>query len=359
MKCNTLVIAGLCLATLLFSGWASAQSRPLPLGHVNLPVKAGKCPEGFENGTACYSSTVTCPDVEDIGFTYGVVNPRGSRGTVVFFNGEDGTLPGFLQYIGPYTARSANFQTVQVAWDTPWQDTATGVGKSLKDAACRPATLMNWMLEQKNVYSGGAMCAQGASAGAAAIAFSLAEYGASQYLKHVVLESGPVLSDLSIGCNPRSSSMTVCPGNQCLTGKEGGWPDSPIYVDGDETSVSTWSDAFGNNACAGSDNIPQSQYTAWKQMSIVDGLNDSTFSYPQTSMSGWLCSKSNGCNAHWCQNNSAAQGQLYFSNVTTAKSVYRVDSCESTEGIEEGTVPDLNNEKGLQAIIADMTGQCK
>lgn len=202
------------------------------------------------------------------------------------------------------------------------------------------------------------MCAQGASAGSAAIAYSLAEYGAWDYLNHVEFQSGPVLSDLSVGCNANSQSMTVCPGNQCLTGQEGSWPDLPTYVDGAEHAVSTWSGALGSDSCNGGGNIPQSQYTAWKQMSIVDGLSDSLFTYPKTSISGWLCSKPESCNGSWCQNNSAAQGQLFYQNVTSSKSVYRVDNCQSTEGVDEGTVPALSDETGLQAIIASMVSQC-
>jgi hypothetical protein len=357
------ILAGVCLMIILASASAKAQSNPpIPLGQVNLPVKSVKCPDGFGSGTSCSSSTITCAGTLDIGFTYGVVNPGGKDGTIVFFNGEEGTTPGFLQYIPAYTPPAHDFQTVQVSWETAWEDTGNGVGTSLKAAACRPATLMNWLLNQKNVYSGGGMCAQGASAGSAAIGYSLAEYGAYQYLNHVELESGPVLSDVSTGCNPNSAPLTVCPGKQCLTGNEGSWSDSPIYVDGDETSVSTWTSAWGANSCNGGNNIPQSQYDSWKAMSIVDGLTgwqaDSTFAYPTTSISGWLCSKPPGCNANWCQNNSAAQGQLFYEDVITPVSVYRVDSCTGTEGVESGTVPQLGNEPGLNAIIADMVGQC-
>jgi hypothetical protein len=350
-------------AALIFcSAWAFAQATPLPLGKVNQPVKSISCPSGFDVGAKCYGSSVSCPSTVDIDFTYGVQNQGGKDGTVVFFTSGDGTSVGFSQYVQAYTQQPNDFQTVQVAWETPWQETGSGNSASIKAAACRPATLMNWLLEQKNVYSGGGMCAQGASAGSAAIGYSLAEYGASQYLNHVVLESGPVLSDLSVGCNPNSSSITVCPGNGCLTGGEGSWPDSPIYVDGNQNSVSTWSGASGANACASGNRIPQSQYSAWKTMSIVDGIvgrqADSTFSYPKTTISGWLCGKPAGCNSSWCQNNSAAQGQLFYENVTSSKSVYRVDNCQSTEGVEAGNVPDLHDESGLQAIIADMVSQC-
>jgi hypothetical protein len=355
-------LAAIFLALVLCSGAQAESNPPLPLGQVNLPVKSVTCPDGVNPGTSCFGSTVSCPDTSDIGFTYGVVNPNGKDGTVVFFSSDDGTTVEFSQYVAAYTPPAHDFQTVQVVWETPWEETGNGTGTSIKAAACRPATLMDWLLSQGNAYSGGGMCAQGDSAGSAAIAYSMAEYGAHQYLTHVELESGPVLSDLSMGCNPRSSAITVCPGNECLTGSKGSWSDSPIYVDGNETSVSTWSGASGANACAVGNGISPIQYTAWQDMSIVDGLTgnqgDSTFSYPKTSIAGWLCSKPPDCNGAWCQNNSAAQGQLFYQNVTTPVSVYRVDGCQSTEGVEEGTVPELDNESGLQAIIADMVGQC-
>ena len=351
-----------CLALILAPGLAFTQSKPLPLGEVNAKDNSVTCPNGFDAGTSCYAGTVSCPDTDDIDFTYGIVNPGGKDGTIVFFSSSDGTTVGFSQFVQAYTPPAHNYQTVQVIWETPWEDTGNGTGSSVKAAACRPATLMNWLLNEKNVYSGGGMCAQGASAGSSAIAYSLAEYGADQYLNHVVLESGPVLSDLSVGCNPGSKTITVCPGNECLTGGEGSWPDSPIYVDGNQNSVSTWTGAQGQNACAAGNRISQSQYSAWKTMSIVDGISgrqaDSTFAYTNTSVSGWLCSKPSGCNSSWCQNNSAAQGQLFYQNVTTKKNVYRVDNCQSTEGVEQGTVPELSDESGLQAIIADMVSQC-
>lgn len=362
MKTPAFMSFAMLFLVVLFSALSSAQSNPLPLGQVNLPVKSVRCSAGFADGAACYTSTISCPGTVDIGFTYGVVNPGGTDGTIVFFNGDDGRTPGFTQYVTAYTPPAHNYQTVQVAWETAWEETANGTGHSLKAAGCRPATLMDWLLHQRNVYAGGGMCAQGASAGSAAIAYALTQYAAHQYLKHVILESGPVFGNVSTGCNPNSPDMTVCPGNQCLTGGEGSWSDSPVYVDGAETAVSSWTGATGSNTCKSS-RIGQTQYESWQTMSIVDGLigreSDTTFNYPTTTMSGWLCSKPAGCNLSRCQNNSAAQGQLYYENVTSSKSVYRVDNCDGTEGVEEGTVPALGNQSGVLAIIADMASQCK
>jgi hypothetical protein len=357
MKNHPLTLLAVCLAIFLFSGGLHAQTK-LSLGQVNLPVRSVSCPEGFDAGTACYSSTLTCPETVEIGFTYGVVNKNGKQGTIVFFNGDYGTVPGFQDFIAKYTPPAQDFQTVQVIWSTAWEDTGANNGVSLKSAACRPATILNWLLNQKNVYAGGGMCAQGASAGSAAIAYALTQYGAYNYLDHIEFESGPVLSDISVGCNPKSPQVAVCAGNLCSTGNEGSWEDSPIYVDGAEDAVSTWTSAYGASACQTGDKIPQAQYTAWKTMSIVDGLNDSTFNYPKTTMGGWLCSKPNGCNAAWCQNNSAAEGSLYFQNVTSSRNVYRVNNCLGPEGVDSGTVPGLRNETGLEAISNEMITQC-
>jgi hypothetical protein len=357
MKNYPFALFAVSTAIFIFSGMLHAQTQ-LSLGQVNLPVRSVACPDGFADGTACYSSTLTCPQTDEIGFTYGIVNKNGKQGTIVFFNGDYGTTPGFQDYVAKYTPPAQDFQTVQVIWSTAWEDTGNGDGDSLKNAACRPATILNWLLNQKNVYAGGGMCAQGASAGSAAIGYALTEYGAYQYLNHVELESGPVLSDISVGCNPKSSQITVCSGNLCNTGDQGSWQDSPIYVDGAENAVSTWSSAWGASACSTGDDIPQTQYTAWKTMSIVDGLDDSTFNYPNTTIGGWLCSKQDYCNGAWCQNNSAAQGQLYYQNLTSSKNVYRVDNCDGPEGVDQGTVPGVHNETGIDAISNEMISQC-
>jgi hypothetical protein len=351
-----------CMAMILGSGWAHAQSKPLPLGQVNLPVNSVSCPSGFSAGTACFSGTVSCPETVDIGFTYGVVNAGGTEGTVVFFNGQFGTTVGFAQEVTAFTPPKHDFQTVQVIWATPWEETGKGNAANVKTAACRPATLMDWLLNQKNVYSGGGMCAQGASAGSAAIAYSLTEYGAYQYLNHVELESGPVLSNIALGCNPTSPPVSVCDGNACLTGGEGAWPDSPLYVDGAEGFIDTWTGSSGVNKCVVGTKISTAQLSAWKAMSIVDGLTetkaDATLAYPNTSVTGWLCSKPTDCSSASCQNNSAAEGYFFFHSVTSPTTVYRVNSCSGTEGVEGGTVPQLKNESGLKGIETDMVSHC-
>jgi hypothetical protein len=150
-----------------------------------------------------------------INFTLGM-NPAAvgtqQKGTIVFFGGGDGTEVNFNSYITPQpnSYNSLGFQTVQVVWGAPWEQNGTGgPPSSIKDAACRPAAILDWVFHLGHVYNGGGRCAQGGSAGSAAIAYSMAEYGEYNYLDNVELTSGPVLSDIALGCQTTITHGTV------------------------------------------------------------------------------------------------------------------------------------------------------
>src|SRR2546423_14143085 len=81
-------------------------------------------------------------------------------------------------------------------------------------------------------------CAQGSSAGSAAIAYALAWYGAGDstvqnggYLDNVELLAGPPLSDIYEGCEyPRDGAVTVCGTGgvaACARGPPGWLSDPP------------------------------------------------------------------------------------------------------------------------------------
>lgn len=313
------------------------------------------CPAGFNAGSSCFSATISCPKINDIQVTYGLLG-KDTNGTIVLFNGRGGTIVGNVAHIAAYSSKG--FQTVQTLWPTDWEDTGAGAGTNVKLAACRPATFMNYVFQ--TIHSAGGMCAEGTSAGSAAIAYALAEYGAGSYLDNVELLSGPVLTDIALGCNPRTRVVNVC-ASGCQTGTppEGGWPDPPQYVGGDQDLIDQWSGAISQ--CV-TQNVPQSQFTAWKGMSIVDGLGDSSFSYPQTAIAGWLCSKTSVNCTKTCQNNSAAEGLLYYASIKRSGqplNVYRVDRCLGPEGIDAGVLPPPNNsETGFTAITNDMVSAC-
>jgi hypothetical protein len=362
------VFAVMGLFILMGPGTAWAQA-PLSLGSVTGVTQLSTCPtysaSNFNSGTTCFTATVhACPNTVDLGFTYGEIGP-GTSGTIVVFNGGAGnTGPGATGFVSDYV--TDGYKVVQVVWNSAWELTGSGSGVSIKVAACRPSTVLNYV--RQNIYtnaSGNAgMCAQGSSAGSGAIGYALAEYGARAALDNVELLSGPVFGDIEKGCVvPNTPVVTVCPASQtyCNTGTEGGWPDPPQYIGGDITAINNWS---GINACNGGTTTTTAQNTAWKQMSIVDGLGDSTFSYPQTAMAGWLCSNTSvSCGSQPCQNNSAAEGQYFYGKVTGSIEpfkVTRIDKCSGQEGVINGFLPPPNNtESGFTAILNDMVANCK
>jgi hypothetical protein len=353
-------LLALCLIITTIPRLAEAQTPSLPLGAVIDVNALPSCPIIFGHGTNCFTATVSCPGTLDLPVTYGIKDAVGkSRGTIVLFSGGDGTATFGVQtdYMAAYSG--AGFQSVAVVWDTMWE--STGLIPNLKSAACRPATLLNFF--HQSLYRGGGMCAHGVSAGSAAVAYSLANYGSADYLDNVELLAGPVFSDISEGCNHRSPKMTVC-GSGCKTGKpsEGGWPDAPQYDGSASALVDHASGSTGSNSCK-SGTVSGAQLSAWKNMSIVDGLGDSTFQYPQTGMAGWLCSNTSiHCQGAACQNNSSAEGQIFYKNIsapTAPYAVYRVDHCIGEEGLNTGVLPPPNqNLTGFAAISADMIKNC-
>ncbi len=232
----------------------------------------------------CFSATLTgCASDDNNNFTFGYLSPTAGtvNGTIVFFNGSDGTdpagdstgnTPGETQYVSDYLA--AGYQVVQVAWSFAWEQTLFGWPVGLKSfgnvqaGACRPATFLNYVFNSANLYQGvyknngnAGMCAQGASAGSAQIAYSLAYYGvpapAQWWIDNVELISGPVLSDIEQGCMqpPPTNPTTICPLNPetglpqfgCQLGTGSSWSLYPTYLAGPNHGVGGWTD---DNSCA-------------------------------------------------------------------------------------------------------------
>jgi len=348
-----MLIAGIGLT--LSAASASAQHTPLQLGTINPQtiVKLQTCPLGYYPGMTCYTGQVeACPNTVSLGFTYGSLNPAQDppAGTIVFLEGEGGTVA----YTDPVYAQKylqQGFQVVYLGWDTDWEFTGNNTGTSIKNAACRPATFLQYAYQ--NVYTNGGMCVQGASAGAGAVAYALAWYGLATIIDNVEMLSGPVFGDVKQGCIvPRASSVNVCATNQYgCNGDQ--WSDDPTYIDGDQTLVGQWS---GQPSCNDGQQTSASANAAWKKMSIVDGSNNANFSYPQTSMAAWLCSNINSV-----QNNSSAQGEFFYQQFThngqtAGYSVTRINFCDGVEGVTQGQTPE--GESGFIAISDHMVSSC-
>jgi trimeric autotransporter adhesin len=350
----------------------------LPLGTVSAPTSetcpssAGGSPGAWVTNTSgghdiqahCYHATVSCPNMPDLGVTYGVATPAGtSRGTVVFVSASGGTTTLAGNYINeaPFDLFHFGYQTVQFAWDTEWQmGSSSG---SLKIAACRVATFLNYAYSQyyqtnsSNSPTAG-MCAQGQSGGAGGLAFSLTEYGASAFLDKAVFVSGPQYANLVQGCSvPNNPPVNICPsqnGNYPMgcNSAAGTWTDSPLYT---KNAASNMSIELANDPPC---NNPSHTYTAQDEInlaatSVVDGAADSNYNYPQTAITAWECDD----DSIW-QNSSESQGWLYFSQFSNPSqvapncnysanntpfpnacfAVHRVYGCPSTELAASGYI---------------------
>ncbi len=396
MKFRTLLpiirIFGLLLPVLVCVANCTAHAQTLKTGSVTAfnpttpcPTdKDGQLPYGAAN---CYIATVdNCPahgfgTIPPINAYVAISKPNSWNGSTIFLHsgsdGEDYFNAGVQGKTYAQYYFDSGFQVVQIAWTAPSGQSGVMAGdwhdnyldppvKALKFEACRPATLLNYIYQNYQLPSTGAMCAQGHSAGSAAVAYALAWYGASSYLTSVVLTSGPVYSNVRTGCaydptKPFDTPITVCPTGQfgCNVGTGSGfgpWSDVPEYLGAASAVAQYTNDPPDNcNNYTGS-NVATTAVDNqdWLGMSITS--SGASYSYPNTALYAFLCAP----NAS--QNNSAAQGQLFYVNFTSASQtsayqVYRVNACPDAESIWGGTTPDGNS--AFMVSASEMVNACQ
>jgi hypothetical protein len=142
-----------------------------------------------------------------------------------------------------------------------------------------------------------------------------------------------------------------------------------VLVRSDSHKIRFYEAAVGQVCASNSLRSPDSQF---KTMSIVDGATDANFSYPNTSITGWLCAYSAPTNPVCANetyppaNNSPAEGELFYTEVSANPlNVYRVDGCASnSENTEVSTslVPALSENRqcptGQASLQQDMINRC-
>lgn len=332
----------------------------------------------------CQNAVINCPNTQSMSLAFGEINPANvglvpqALGTIVILGGDGGVLPGNFGFADNFFR--AGYEIVEFAWAGDWEPSYSpftqGETASIQNAACRSATFLNFVYttffaNTKNANSHAAYCAHGTSAGSAEVAYSLAYYGAGNWLDYVELLAGPVFSDIKQGCQvPAPSNVTICPTGQygCQLGSGGSpWSFSPSYL-GVAGNVGQWTN---DSSCRGSANTTSSSNAAWLAQSIVDQSAGGSgqgalpsFSYPQTGMSAWLCrSVASGYQA----NNPSPQGQIFYANFSSASqspkyNVYAVDNCPGAEAVAGGNVPGYQpaifngTVLGSSAITDDMVG---
>lgn len=345
--------------------------------------------------TNCYTATMNCPNTDPLPFVYAYApNSQNTTllGTIVMFSGGGGEMAGnagFQGYYVPYY-ESQGYQVVEIAWGaygtqgTAWElansTAGSNSGPNILNAACRPATFLHYV-KTSGIWTAGGMCAHGDSGGSGALAYALTWYGEGADIDKVLLENGPVFSDINRGC------QVTCQGGQCTNGQYtqictgspsqygcNNWLTHPVenysleYVGGDGSSVNQWSGNAGivNSAACANNNSTTGFNSQWASMSIVVGSSpnaSATFSYPNTAMSAWLCSSVSNPGA--TLNNSMSQAEIFYQQFTQASqaggtlSVNGVSSCPTTENVEFGTVIVNGTTFGGDAYVAleqDMAG---
>jgi len=290
------------------------------------------CPPGAAKAATCRSIRVSCAGLTDLDATLAVAVPGGNpSGTIVMLDGGSGTA--FLNSGFPDIYVADRFQVVQLAWHSNWADAG---GAGVKSAACRPATVLQFVY---NVVQGGSpatgFCGQGISGGGAAFAYSLTHYGMSNLLDYVAIAAGPGVARMDYGCDP--ALYTGPPRNLCPL-----LPSAPFaYRNG--TLVNTWEKT---TACATPNPAP-SDIQRWTADSIVSaGAN---YTYPNTALSWFFCVTPQSLNE------STGQGTFFIEQAIPKNSPPDVN-CYSGKCQAEAVWTDPS---AFNITLSEMLAQCK
>lgn len=309
------------LCVVLFSSFAAAQ---LPTGNVSNPTSAS-C-SGFQKHAVCTQYTVTCPNVAPATVIVGV-NSGGAP--ILLIGGSGWTSPGSSDFASAFV--SDGYTVIEAKWINPWELVGSGYTPSLMNAACLPATLISY------VANGSPIAVQGGSAGSAALAYALSWYGLSNLVSVAEMTSGPVFSNVEMGCEvPKAGEVTIVP----TDGEP--WTDFPYFAVGIPALLSTYT----GYACEPKQGSSTKANQAWLNQSI--NAPGALTSFPTTYLSLWLCATAQTVN------NSSAQGYLWASTITTPWQLTAMTGCSGDENPEQALTP--QGETGFDAIKADLEG---
>jgi hypothetical protein len=216
-------------------GLVSEDQGPAPGYCALLPTNNGghdlRAQLGAFSGARCGRYTVSCAGVDDKAFYVAVLRPSvTARGNVLSFSAANG------DYFHTENVREyleAGFRTVLVAYEAPglakpaegsealgrsapvdhgteaWQCARAGCPAYVqadesgpKDAACRPASIIQYFKKNLDPGNDAGFCAQGHSAGSSQLAYALAHYGAEAWLDYVQLTGWTPFARPDLGCSP-------------------------------------------------------------------------------------------------------------------------------------------------------------
>jgi len=316
------------LSLLLLTVATFAQTNPLPLGTIE--SSSVTCPGGFLKGAVCQSVTVACPEAGPLTATLGIRSGKLGQ-TVLMMNGSEGTTVGLAEFAGTYS--KFGFTVAQFEWATAWQSTGIGNTPNVMNAACQPATLLNYVANGQQIY------VHAASGGSGALAYAMSWYGLAPLVKFAVLTNGPVYSNIMLGCEtPKPLSVTVYPTN--------GTPYDPtLYYNAGVPPDMT---GFTGYQCEPKTATSASTNAAWMAQSI--NASGAETNFPGTTLSLWYCETAQ------TPNNSGGQGWQWL--LTLNPSIWQLTGlfgCTGSEGLDNATT--LQGETGYNAIVAEMEAQ--
>ena len=192
----------------------------------------------FTQPAACQQMTVSCPNVPDVQVYLKTNTPSPSIGTVTWNTGTDGN--GLYDSIFTYGAQyaiqpvlNAGFTTVEIDWGTPFNVNqpdgwVLGPGGTLA-AACRYATVTQWIYNNIQNNTSLPYCATGNSGGAGALAYALSQYNSGSILSMAEVTSGPPAGRLDWGCGCQEGKLAVQCGTATTLGTCFGTADAPVW----------------------------------------------------------------------------------------------------------------------------------
>jgi hypothetical protein len=319
-----------------------ANGSTRALGTISGVGSAPSCGGSIKNGV-CQQMTVSCPGVPDVMAYVKTNTPTGaSMGTVTYNTGTDGNGLYDSIFTDGSTAvgnvLDAGFTTVQISWGTPFNNNqpngwVEGTGGVLA-AACRYATVTNWIY--KNIQNDNSLpyCATANSGGAGALAYALSQYGSDKILAMAEVTSGPPTGRLDWGCGGLEGKLPVQCGSSSTLGTSFGDADAPVWDPAyNPTGAGVCTDAVNGT-------LPPGGLTFFLGDSVeASGAN---YDFPSTDVNLVFGGADDS--------SAIPIGQDWFNNITTTKG----QAC-----VAGGMHSLANTLAGAQQIANDLIGLCK
>jgi hypothetical protein len=264
-------------------------------------------------------------------------------GTVTYNTGTDGNGLYESTFTFGSTAvqnvLNAGFTTVQIDWGTPFNTQqpkgwVLGPGGMIA-AACRYATVTQWVYDNIQANTSLPYCATGNSGGAGALAFALSQYSSSNILSMAEVTSGPPTGRLDWGCGCVQGKLPVQCGSSTTLGTGFGKADAPVWDPAYDPAAAT---GVCTNAVSGI--LPPGGLNFFLNDSAeAPGAN---FNYPHTFVNVVFGSSDNSA--------AIPIGQDWLNNVTSSKA----QAC-----VAGGVHALASTLAGAQQIANDLINFCK